>query len=131
MKVLTAGHERKHNACRAEVGGCVSGYTYISRVKSPQNVCRGSLKSAIRHRQVIVHRTRHKANRLVTGALKLSLVLAACLACKHLPLVIRHLQVLRIIWINWGCEFGPRSIIFGLPVKDVVVECCNAAYCVQ
>ena len=34
----TAGHERKHNACRAEVGGCVSGYTYISRVKGPQNV---------------------------------------------------------------------------------------------
>ncbi len=29
------------------------------------------LKSAIRHRQALVHRTRHKANRLVTGALKL------------------------------------------------------------
>ena len=25
------GHERKHNGCRAEIGGCVSGYTYISR----------------------------------------------------------------------------------------------------
>ncbi len=30
---LTAGHKHKHNACRAEIGGCVSGYTYISRVK--------------------------------------------------------------------------------------------------
>jgi hypothetical protein len=26
------GHKRKHNACTAEIGGCVSGYTYISRV---------------------------------------------------------------------------------------------------
>jgi len=32
LKVLTAGHECKHNACRAEVGGCVSGYTYIRRI---------------------------------------------------------------------------------------------------
>jgi len=36
------------------------------------------LKSAIRHRQVLVHRTRHKADRLVTGALKL-LLLAICM----------------------------------------------------
>ena len=36
------GHERKHNACRADFGVCVSGYTYISRVTSLQNVCRGS-----------------------------------------------------------------------------------------
>jgi len=42
--VPTAGHERKHNACRAEIGGCVSDYTYISRVKGPQNVCRGSVE---------------------------------------------------------------------------------------
>ncbi len=28
---LSPGHSRKHNACRAETGGCVSGY--ISRVK--------------------------------------------------------------------------------------------------
>ena len=44
LTVLTAGHERKHNACRADIGGCVSGYTYISRVKSPQNLCRGSVE---------------------------------------------------------------------------------------
>ena len=36
------------------------------------------LKSAIRHMQVLVHRTRHKADRLVTGALKL-LFLAICM----------------------------------------------------
>ena len=36
------------------------------------------LKSAIRHRQVLVHTIRHKANRLVTGALKL-LFLAVCM----------------------------------------------------
>ncbi len=35
------------------------------------------LKSAIRHMQVLVHRTRHKADRLVTGALQL-LFLAIC-----------------------------------------------------
>jgi len=44
LTVPTAGHERKHNACRADIGGCVSGYTYIRRVKSPQNVCRGSVE---------------------------------------------------------------------------------------
>ncbi len=39
------------------------------------------LKSAIRHRQVLVHRTRHKANRLVTGALKLlCLAVSVCLS---------------------------------------------------
>ena len=32
LTVLTAGHKRKHNACRAGIGGCVGGYTYISRV---------------------------------------------------------------------------------------------------
>ena len=44
QKKLTAqlaGHERNHNARRAETEGCVSGYTYVSRVTSPQNVCRG------------------------------------------------------------------------------------------
>ena len=35
------------------------------------------LKSAIRHMQVLVHRTRHKADRLVTGTLQL-LFLAIC-----------------------------------------------------
>ena len=44
LTVPTAGHERKHNACRADIGGCVSGHTYISRVESPQNVCRGSVE---------------------------------------------------------------------------------------
>jgi len=38
----------------------------------------GLLKSAIRHMQVLVHRTRHKADKLVTGALKL-LLLAICM----------------------------------------------------
>jgi len=32
LSVLMAGHARKHNTCRAEIGGCVSGYTYISIV---------------------------------------------------------------------------------------------------
>jgi len=36
------------------------------------------LKSASRHMQVLVHRTRHKADRLVTGALEL-LFLAFCM----------------------------------------------------
>ncbi len=34
LTVLTAGHECKHNACRAEIGGCVSGYTCISRIRN-------------------------------------------------------------------------------------------------
>ena len=36
------------------------------------------LRSAVRHRQVLVHRTRHKANGLVTGAVKL-LLLGVCM----------------------------------------------------
>ena len=35
-----AGHERKHNACRADIGGCVCGDTYISSVKTPHDVSR-------------------------------------------------------------------------------------------
>ncbi len=35
LTVPTAGHERKHNACRAEIGGYVSGYTCINRVHAP------------------------------------------------------------------------------------------------
>ena len=38
---LTAGHERKHNACRAEFGGCISGYTYITRVILGMHCARG------------------------------------------------------------------------------------------
>ena len=38
LTVQMASHERKHNAHRAEIGVC-QWYTYISRVKSPQNVC--------------------------------------------------------------------------------------------
>ncbi len=33
LTVLTASHERKHDACRAEIGGCVTDYTYISTQK--------------------------------------------------------------------------------------------------
>ena len=36
------------------------------------------LKTALRNRQVLVHRTRHKADRLMTGALKM-LLLAVCM----------------------------------------------------
>jgi len=42
LTVLTVGHKRKHSACRAQIVGCGSDHTYISRVKYPQNVCRGS-----------------------------------------------------------------------------------------
>jgi len=44
LTILTAGHERKHNACGAEIGGFVNGCTYIGRVKSPQMVHRGSFE---------------------------------------------------------------------------------------
>jgi len=71
--VPTASHERKHNACRAEIGGCASGYTSIRMYVEALS------KSAIRHRQVLVHRIRHRADRLVTGALKL-LLLAICMS---------------------------------------------------
>jgi len=31
LTVLTASRERKHNACRAEIGVCLSGYTCINK----------------------------------------------------------------------------------------------------
>ncbi len=46
-------------------------YTYIRRVKSPQNVCRGSVEECNQAFAGLVHRIRHKADRLVTGTLKL------------------------------------------------------------
>ncbi len=49
-----AGHKRKHIACRADNRGCVSGYTYISKVKSPQNVCRGSLMMFASHNDMCI-----------------------------------------------------------------------------
>ncbi len=73
-----AGHERKHNARRAETGGCVSGIPISAELKALRMCVEALLKSAIRHRQVLVHRARHKANRLVTGGLKLPL-LAVCM----------------------------------------------------
>ncbi len=81
LTVLTAGHERKHNACRAEIERCISAYTYISRVKALRMWVEALLKSAIRHRQVLVHRIRHKADRLLTGALELLLpAVCTCLS---------------------------------------------------
>ncbi|DBA69097.1 TPA: hypothetical protein ACH3X2_013122 [Trebouxia sp. C0005] len=50
---LTAGHERKHNACRAEleVG---SSYTYIRRTRSPQNMWgKAGAKTPLRHMQTL------------------------------------------------------------------------------
>ena len=68
---LTAGHERKHNACRAESEVVLVVIPISAESKALRMCLEALLKSAIRHRQVLVHRTRHKANRLVTGALKL------------------------------------------------------------
>ena len=33
VEARLAGYKRKHNACRADIGGCVSSNTYTSRVK--------------------------------------------------------------------------------------------------
>ena len=45
-------------------------YTYISRVKSPQNERKGRFEES-RQAQAITRPLRHKAYRLVTGVLKL------------------------------------------------------------
>ncbi len=71
LKVLTAGHKHKHNACRVEFGVCVSGYTYIRRIKTPQNMW-GGLSEDSTQAQANTRPLKHKANRLVTGALRLS-----------------------------------------------------------
>jgi len=75
--------------CRADIGGCVSGCTYINRVESPQNVCRGSssVEECIQAHQgtcrylstkTRLKTDRLKTDRLVSGALKL-LLLAICI----------------------------------------------------
>jgi len=69
LTVQLAGHERKHNVCRAETGGCVIDIPTSEEQKALRMCVEARLKNAIRHRQVLVHRTRHKANRLVTDAL--------------------------------------------------------------
>ena len=66
-----ASHECKHSACRADIGGCVCGYAFISRVKVLQNVC-GSLSEDISQAQANTRLLWHKADRLVTGALWLA-----------------------------------------------------------
>ena len=74
----SAGHEHQAAGNRIQRRAEVH-YTYISRVQSPQNVCRGSVEECNQaHAEVLVHTTRHKADRLVTGALKL-LFLAICM----------------------------------------------------
>ncbi len=77
MTLLMASPERKPNTCRADLGGCVSGYTYISRDTALTMCVQALLKIAIRHRQIVIHRVRHKADRLAIGVLKL-LFLAVC-----------------------------------------------------
>ena len=51
-----AGHERKHNARRAENGGCISGIRISAESKVLRMCVEALLKSAIRYRQVLVHR---------------------------------------------------------------------------
>ena len=38
LTVPSAGYERKHNACRADIGGCVRGYTYKKSCDSGNTV---------------------------------------------------------------------------------------------
>ena len=76
-------HERKHNACRADIGDCVIGYTYINRLETPRNVRRGSVVQCSQaHAGTCPQKPGTslclKADRLVTGALKL-LLLAVCM----------------------------------------------------
>ena len=51
-----AGHERKHNACRAEIGDCVSGIPISAKSTALRTCVEALLESAVRHRQVHVHR---------------------------------------------------------------------------
>ena len=59
-KVQMASHERKHSACRADIGGCVYGYAFISRVKFLQSVC-GSLSEDSSQAQANTRLLRHKS----------------------------------------------------------------------
>ncbi len=65
----TAGHELSHKQCRS-VTRWSSGYAYISRVKGPQNERKGRFEES-RQAQADTRPLRHKADRLVTGGLKL------------------------------------------------------------
>ena len=52
-------------------------YTYISRVKSPQNVCLGLLKDSSQA-QAGTRPLRHKADKFLTDTLKLCLLIVRC-----------------------------------------------------
>ncbi len=67
----TAGHERKHNACRAESEVAVVVIPISEEYEAPQNMW-GSLSEDSTQAQANTRPLRHKANRLVTGALRLS-----------------------------------------------------------
>ena len=60
----SAGHEHQAAGNRIQRRAEVH-YTYISRVKSPYNVCRGSVEEC-NQAHAGVHRSRHKADRLMT-----------------------------------------------------------------
>ena len=59
---IAADHELRHNASETEAGGYVDVYTYISRVKSPQSLCRGRSVDSSKA-QAGVGPLRHKANK--------------------------------------------------------------------
>lgn len=77
MTVLMASQKRKHNTCRADLGGCVSDYACINRDDALGMCVQTHLKVAIGHRLIPIHRIRHKADRLAIGVLRL-LLPAAC-----------------------------------------------------
>lgn len=87
LTYVTAGHQRKHGACVAEVEGYGSGYTvpvsavvilYLYQQSEVLSMCIEALfNSAIRRRQALVQRFRQKADRLVTNVLKFDLLLEA------------------------------------------------------
>ena len=79
----TAVHECKHNACRAELEVALAVIPTSTELKALSMCVEALLKSAVRHMQVHVYRTRHKADldRLMTGALRLlSLAVCMCLS---------------------------------------------------
>ncbi len=56
LTVQLACHERKHNARRTETGGCVSGIPTSAKSTAVKMCDEALLESAVRHRQVLVHR---------------------------------------------------------------------------
>ena len=123
LTVPTAGHKRKHNACRADVGGHVSGYTYslhslLSKlctvVCNNQSDCHGI---ALHASSLFLPMSRHLWSLAVTQT---SLLFAAQ---QHIANAAHHQEDSDLVSLD-TCHVFVQPVICGVPIVWSVVLIC-------